>query len=991
MTSATSPIILKWDPKSLEIRTLTVERLLEPLVTQVTTLVNTSNKGPSGKKKGRSKKAHVLAASVEQATQNFLDKGEQIAKESQDLKEELVAAVEDVRKQGETMRIASSEFADDPCSSVKRGTMVRAARALLSAVTRLLILADMADVMRLLSHLKIVEEALEAVKNSTNEQDLAHHFKQFGKEMVKLYVPARRQQELKDPHCRNEMAAARGALKKNATMLYTASQAFLRHPDVAATRANRDYVFKQVQEAIAGISNAAQATSPTDEAKGHTGIGELAAALNEFDNKIILDPMTFSEARFRPSLEERLESIISGAALMADSSCTRDDRRERIVAECNAVRQALQDLLSEYMNNTGRKEKGDPLNIAIDKMTKKTRDLRRQLRKAVMDHISDSFLETNVPLLVLIEAAKSGNEKEVKEYAQVFREHANKLVEVANLACSISNNEEGVKLVRMAATQIDSLCPQVINAALTLAARPQSKVAQDNMDVFKDQWEKQVRVLTEAVDDITSVDDFLSVSENHILEDVNKCVIALQEGDVDTLDRTAGAIRGRAARVIHIINAEMENYEAGVYTEKVLEATKLLSETVMPRFAEQVEVAIEALSANVPQPFEENEFIDASRLVYDGVRDIRKAVLMIRTPEELEDDSDFEQEDYDVRSRTSVQTEDDQLIAGQSARAIMAQLPQEEKAKIAEQVEIFHQEKSKLDAEVAKWDDSGNDIIVLAKQMCMIMMEMTDFTRGKGPLKNTSDVINAAKKIAEAGSRMDKLARAVADQCPDSACKQDLLAYLQRIALYCHQLNICSKVKAEVQNLGGELIVSGTGVQSTFTTFYEVDCDVIDGGRASQLSTHLPTCAEGAPIGSGSSDSSMVYLQDSCIRLGEQRGSEEETGYHIFAAELDTIFLKMESVLDSATSLIQAAKNLMNAVVLTVKASYVASTKYQKVYGTAAVNSPVVSWKMKAPEKKPLVKREKPEEFQTRVRRGSQKKHISPVQALSEFKAMDSF
>uniref|UniRef100_A0A7N8X8X0 Catenin alpha-2 n=1 Tax=Mastacembelus armatus TaxID=205130 RepID=A0A7N8X8X0_9TELE len=545
-----------------------------------------------------------------------------------------------------------------------------------------------------------------------------------------------------------------------------------------------------------------------------------------------------------------------------------------------------------------------------------------------MDHISDSFLETNVPLLVLIEAAKSGNEKEVKEYAQVFREHANKLVEVANLACSISNNEEGVKLVRMAATQIDSLCPQVINAALTLAARPQSKVAQDNMDVFKDQWEKQVRILTEAVDDITSVDDFLSVSENHILEDVNKCVIALQERDVDTLDRTAGAIRGRAARVVHIINAEMENYEPGVYTERVLESIKLLSETVMPCFAEQVEVAIEALSTNPPQPFEENEFIDASRLVYDGVRDIRKAVLMIRTPEELEDDSDFEQEDYDTRSRTSIQTEDDQLIAGQSARAIMAQLPQEEKAKIAEQVESFRQEKCKLDAEVAKWDDNGNDIIVLAKQMCMIMMEMTDFTRGKGPLKNSSDVINAAKKIAEAGSRMDKLARAVADQCPDSACKQDLLAYLQRIALYCHQLNICSKVKAEVQNLGGELIVSGVS-QSHYR--------------------------------------------------------------HLLTPSSDYSSLTRKMRLDSATSLIQAAKNLMNAVVLTVKASYVASTKYQKVYGTAAVNSPVVSWRMKAPEKKPLVKREKPEECQTRVRRGSQKKHISPVQALSEFKAMDSF
>lgn len=64
-----------------------------------------------------------------------------------------------------------------------------------------------------------------------------------------------------------------------------------------------------------------------------------------------MDPFTYNEVRSRPMLEAQLESIISGAALMADLSCTRDDRRERIVAECNAVRQALQDLLTEYMDN----------------------------------------------------------------------------------------------------------------------------------------------------------------------------------------------------------------------------------------------------------------------------------------------------------------------------------------------------------------------------------------------------------------------------------------------------------------------------------------------------------------------------------------------------------------------------------------------------------------------------------------------------------------
>jgi len=95
----------------------------------------------------------------------------------------------------------------------------------------------------------------------------------------------------------------------------------------------------------------------------------------------------------------------------------------------------------------GVKDRSDGLDRAIDHMCRKTRDLRRQLRKAVVDHVSDryfcsvyfilvinqsffSFLETSVPLLVLIEAARLGNEKEVAEYSDVFTEHANKLVEV---------------------------------------------------------------------------------------------------------------------------------------------------------------------------------------------------------------------------------------------------------------------------------------------------------------------------------------------------------------------------------------------------------------------------------------------------------------------------------------------------------------------------------------------------------------------------------
>lgn len=230
-------------------------------------------------------------------------------------------------------------------------------------------------------------------------------------------------------------------------------------------------------------------------------------------------------------------------------------------------------------------------------------------------------------------------------------------------------------------------------------------------------------------------------------------------------------------------------------------------------------------------------------------------------------------------------------------------MPEQDRAKIAEQVEVFRVEKRKFDIEVSKWDDNGNDIIVLAKHMCMIMMEMTDFTRGKGPLSTTLAVIEAAKKTSEAGTKLDKLARQIADQCPESSTKKDLLAYLQRIALYCHQLNITSRVKADVQNVSGELIVSG---------------------------------------------------------------------------------------LDSATSLIQAAKNLMNAVVLCVKASYVASTKYpRQAIAEGIVPKQIVVWKMKAPEKKPLVRRDPTEDVQAKVRKGSQKIHSNPVADLQEFMGQD--
>ncbi|NWX20745.1 CTNA3 protein, partial [Aegotheles bennettii] len=194
MSTKVPNIKLKIDPRDLQIQTFTVEKLLEPLIIQVTTLV-TCPQNPSGKKKGRSKRARVLLASVEEATWNLLDKGEKIAKEATVFKEELHAAVADVRKESQALKVSAEAFTNDPCYLPKREAVVQAARSLLTAVTRLLILADMVDVAYLLEHLTVFQRTFESLRNVSSKSDLQKTYQKFRKDLENLdYLAYKRQQ-----------------------------------------------------------------------------------------------------------------------------------------------------------------------------------------------------------------------------------------------------------------------------------------------------------------------------------------------------------------------------------------------------------------------------------------------------------------------------------------------------------------------------------------------------------------------------------------------------------------------------------------------------------------------------------------------------------------------------------------------------------------------------------------------------------------------------
>lgn len=913
----TGSATFKWDPNNIKIRSVTLEKTLEPLVTQITTLVNKT--GPNDQRKcGQSKKADVLVATMERAIEIFILKGQEIAAENPNSAEELYAAIEDVRKTGSHMSLMSRRFAQDPCSSANRAEIVKAARPLLLAVTRLLFVADMIDVQRLLNSLKIVQGDLATLKNAFSQQEVMDSRDALWSNTDRLLGEVdSRQRELKDWRSRGQLAAARAVLKKNRTLLLTASKVYVRHPEISEAKKNRDFAFAQICEAVETISDVAQdkeiysnthhTNTIEEELKN---VGKLALALDDFDEHVVIEPNSYVESVMRPTLEASLERIITASAAMADFECSQKDdcrickdkryeRQDLFVVECNNVRQALQDLLSEYIANTGSNEPSDGLNRALEHMYKKTRDLRRHLRQAAVDHVSYRFLPDHTPVDQLVNAATSGDEISVEEYAQALRDSAKMLIDVSYLNCCMSNNDVGIDRVNYSIEQLEKLSSQVVNAAKILTLRPKSKAASENMVEFQARWIDQVRDLIEAVHKIVAVDDLLAMAEQHSEKDKIEGLMTFQKDDKAAFERISSGLSQRFELLCNTIEYEMNNYETCPFTESVLKANAGMkkSKDTFDRFTQNI------LKTFGDKNRSDMNKADFERTVNEMIVNLKQVRFSVKPYEDIdsETEGDYEDNTYETRSKSSIHTDIDEFpgVAGISnTRDAYRFISDEDKQKIAIYVENFRTEKNRFDQEVAKWDDNGNEIIAMAKKMCKIMMDMTDFTRGRGPLKTTMDIINAAKKISEYGTELDKIANLIAEQSPESQTKRDLIGYLKEIALYCHQLNITSKVKADVQNISGNLIVSG---------------------------------------------------------------------------------------LDSATSLIQAAKNLMNAVVSTVKASYVASTMYSQRLNGQAPPTTIVKWKVKAPEKKPLVRKEKPGDAWTRIQRAPRKRNVAPLKVLNEF------
>ncbi|KAM4539202.1 alpha-catulin [Odontesthes bonariensis] len=483
----------------LEIKTRSVEQTLIPLVSQITTLINHKDKP---KKSERTLAAiHRVGQAVSLAVGRFVAVGEAIASENQELKDEMGQACFEARRAGDAIAQLTDVGSATPPQSDGRVTvfsdrtgMVKAARLLLSSVTKVLVLADRIVIKQIITSRNKVLVTLDHLERVSTFQEFVQIFSQFGNEMVEFaHLTGDRQNDLKDEKKKARMAAARAVLEKCTMMLLTASKTCLRHPDCESARINKDAVFHRMRCALEQVIEIVTEARSCGEnkilpASIYNGIKDLKSSVECLRENLY---------SFTPqSMTSKLEALVERTEDFTDSAYTSHEQRQAILGLCQLARQDTQQLVHVWVEaqSVHAKEATEDMEVVILKTCQSINDLRRELHKVAVGRASD-LLKVHgeqLPLRALKAAGAEGNLEAVAEYSRTLTEQKEQLVETCRLLCHVSGTEPLEITCIHAEETFHVIGPQIISAAQTLALHPSSKIAKENLDVFCEAWESQL-------------------------------------------------------------------------------------------------------------------------------------------------------------------------------------------------------------------------------------------------------------------------------------------------------------------------------------------------------------------------------------------------------------------------------------------------------------------------------------------------------------------
>ncbi|XP_045615487.1 alpha-catulin isoform X3 [Procambarus clarkii] len=511
-----------------QVKTRSIEKTLLPLVTQISTLVTSpGERGGAGCDKTARALCRVGQA-VNVAVDRFVTVGETIADDNPEIKVDMYEACKEARAAGlaieKLCETAEANFVEGGAGGVGggsrpeyRASMIRAARCLLSSVTRVLLLADTVVVKQLLLAKDKVTHSLSRLESVTNFTEFVKAFSHFGAEMVELaHLTGDRAADMKDERRRAQMAAARQVLDRSTMMLLTASKVCLRHPECLTSRENRDTVFCQMRRAMDLIhyvvkdgvldSVNAQGESRVNGQSPAESPGTLRARQEDWDNNhtmygairyledsVEMTRMTLCGPAVRDRLCQAVDTICERMQDFTDSAYTTHEHRENILLLTDRIRLQVNQLLRVGVNLEQKEppSPGDELETAINTVLGATTDMKHQLQTTALvqaeELVRGACAESEL-ISALKNAGLATDQERLDEYADRFLEHIEHIQEVCKLLRHIATTDSLQVAAKYGEINLRIYGPQVVTAAQTLCLYPTSKIAKENVEVFADMW-----------------------------------------------------------------------------------------------------------------------------------------------------------------------------------------------------------------------------------------------------------------------------------------------------------------------------------------------------------------------------------------------------------------------------------------------------------------------------------------------------------------------
>ncbi|XP_075971675.1 alpha-catenin related isoform X2 [Anticarsia gemmatalis] len=445
-----------------------------------------------------------VGAAVCCAVERFVAVGETIADDNPDVRHSMVLACKEARAAGRAI--------ERVCAGADGAGMVSAARALLAAVTRVLLLADMVVVRQLLLAKDKVARSLDRLESVSNFAEFVRAFTEFGGGMVELArLTAERRADLRDERRRAQVAAARNVLERSTLMLLTSSKTCLRHPGSASARENRDTVFCQMRRAMDLIHYVVRDGLPGHEEHSHEmkpfsdsheqaaqwEAGTALGALRGLTGQVrTARARGGADAARRRALAGTLRALVERTHDFTDSAYTSHEHRQRILALAERIAYELERLVAVAVSleEQGASGSATALESACTGATSAASELERALVAAARDQardlapLADEAKRLASDLAYIASSCGERESERLHNIASRLHEQLDHIIEVCKLLRHIAMSETLQVSAKFAEINLRIYGPQVVTAARTLAAHPGSAAARENLDVFVDMW-----------------------------------------------------------------------------------------------------------------------------------------------------------------------------------------------------------------------------------------------------------------------------------------------------------------------------------------------------------------------------------------------------------------------------------------------------------------------------------------------------------------------